>query len=43
MLTDEQRLAVIREIWALCYVLGLSSGFAALYAYERLVKAEAQA
>jgi hypothetical protein len=38
MLTNEQRCAVIDEIWAFGYPNGPSDGFRLLYAYERAVK-----
>jgi hypothetical protein len=42
VLTNEQRLAVIREVWAFNYKQGgYCDGYTALDAYERAVKEQA--
>lgn len=38
MPTDEQRLEVVRELWAMAYEQRISDGFRLLYEYERLTK-----
>lgn len=38
MLTDEQRLAVVREIWAMAYREQASDGYRLIAEYERRLK-----
>jgi len=40
-LTDEQRRAVLRELWAMAYREGASDGFRLLHEYERRLKERA--
>jgi hypothetical protein len=42
MLTDEQRLAVVRELWSLAYREGAVDGFRLLHEYERRLKERAE-
>lgn len=38
LLTDEQRLAVVRELWAMAYLERVADGFRLLFAYERAIQ-----
>lgn len=38
MLTDDQRLAVVRELWDLAYRARYADAFAVLWEYERRLK-----
>jgi hypothetical protein len=40
--TDQQRLEVVRELWAMAYREGATDGFRLLSEYERRVKERAQ-